>query len=226
MKEIKYRIKYSKTGIARFTSHLDVLRALNRTVRRAGLPVAFSAGFNPKPQLAFGPPLPLGVESESEYFDLELTTALSEEEVAQALRQNLPSGLTVLTVHQLAPKAPSLMAQVDSISYRFILSPKAPWTDEQVEAWFADLWHRPELLVTKKTRAGEKRVDLKPLWQGYELSFQTDGLIIFQTQVAFGPEGTIRPDDFGSLLAAAFQIKKIRRTAVTFNDGKKRQKAL
>jgi len=86
VKEIKYRIKYSKTGIARFTSHLDVLRALNRTVRRAGLPVAFSAGFNPKPQLAFGPPLPLGVESESEYFDLELTRALPEEEVKQALQ--------------------------------------------------------------------------------------------------------------------------------------------
>ncbi|NLY92171.1 MAG: DUF2344 domain-containing protein [Firmicutes bacterium] len=224
MKKIKYRIRYSKTGPARFTSHLDVIRALIRTIRRAGLPVAFSSGFNPKPQLAFGPPLPLGVESEAEYFDLELTVALSAEEVAQALKQNLPPGLDVLTVHQLAPKAPSLMAQVTSIDYRFILSRKTPWSDNQVAEWFGALWSRSELPVTKKTPTGEKKVDLRPLWHDYKLDFQNDGLISFRVQVAFGPGGTIRPDDFGSLLAAAFQIEEIRRTAVTFKDGERRQK--
>ncbi|HEY8391916.1 MAG TPA: TIGR03936 family radical SAM-associated protein [Capillibacterium sp.] len=226
MKTIKYRIKYSKTGVARFTSHLDVIRALSRALHRAGLPVAFSAGFNPKPQLAFGPPLPLGVESEAEYFDLVLTTALPEEEVTLALRQNLPPGLTLLSVQPLPEKAPSLMTQVTGLDYRFYLTRKEPWSDRQVEAWFGALWSRPELTVTKKTATGEKQVDLKPLWLGYELSFQRDGLILFQVRVAFGPQGTVRPDDFRPFLAPAFQIGRVRRTAVTFKTGERRQKVL
>ncbi|HHT48848.1 MAG TPA: DUF2344 domain-containing protein [Firmicutes bacterium] len=226
MKKIKYRIRYSKTGVARFTSHLDVLRALSRTLRRAGLPVALSSGFNPKPQMAFGPPLPLGVESEAEYFDLVLTTSLPEEEVAQALKQNLPPGLTVLNVHKIAPKTPSLMSQITSIYYRFLLKRKRPLTDGQVEEWFMALWSRPQLIVTKKTKAGEKEVDIRSLWQGYELTVQTDGLIIFRVKVAFGPEGTIRPDDFGSLLATTFQIEQARRTAVVLEAKGSRQKVL
>lgn len=226
MKKIKYRIRYSKTGLARFTSHLDVIRALGRALHRAGLPLAFSAGYNPKPQLAFGPPLPLGVESEAEYFDLVLTSALPEEEVARALQQNLPSGLHLLSVQPLPEKAPSLMSQVTGIDYRFSLTRKEPWTDEEVKAWFGTLWSRPELTVTKRTPDGEKQVDLRPLWLGYDLSFQKDGLILFQVRVAFGPRGTLRPDDFGSLLAAAFQIKGIRRTGVSFRAEERRQKVL
>ena len=64
---------------------------LTRTLRRTGLPLAYSAGYHPKPILSFGPPLPLGVESSAEYFDLELTRALPEEEVKRALTQHLPA---------------------------------------------------------------------------------------------------------------------------------------
>lgn len=227
MKTIKYRIRYSKTGTARFTSHLDVLRALTRTLRRAGLPVAFSAGFNPKPQLSFGPPLPLGVESFAEYFDLELNVPLEEAEVLLALKQHLPPGLEVITLKQLDPKAPSLMADVDSIYYQFLLARKNPEIpDGQVEKEFAALWANPELIITKKTKKGEKKVNIRPLWKSYDLVFNADGEIAFQIEVAFGPQGTIRPDDFGSFLVAAFRIKRIRRTEVRFKGGQRYQKVL
>lgn len=199
---------------------------LTRTLRRAGLPVAFSAGFNPKPILSFGPPLPLGVESVAEYFDLELTNPLPEVEVKVALNQHLPLGIEVIAVHKLAPKTPSLMAETTSICYEFYLRPKKPSTNRQVEEWFAALWVRPDLMSTKKTKQGEKRVDLRPLWKAYKLRFEQDGLIIFEIEVEFGPQGTIRPDDFGSLLVAAFQIEHRRRTAVFFKTGEKHQKVL
>ena len=199
---------------------------LTRTLRRTGLPLAYSAGFHSKPILSFGPPLPLGVESTAEYFDLELTRALPEEEVKQALKQHLPPGLEVSTVHKLAPKTPSLMAATTSISYQFALRRRTPLTDGQVEEWFASLWARPELMVTKKTKQGEKQVNIRPLWKAYELTFQHDGLILFNFEVAFGPQGTIRPDDFDSLLVAAFQIEQRRRTAVSFKTGERRRKVL
>ena len=65
---------------------------LTRTLRRTGLPLAYSAGFHPKPILSFGPPLPLGVESEAEYFDLELTRALPEEEVTAGFSATSSAG--------------------------------------------------------------------------------------------------------------------------------------
>lgn len=224
--KITYRIKYSKKGIARYTSHLDVLRVLTRTLRRTGLPLAYSVGFHPKPILSFGPPLPLGVESVAEYFDLELTRTLAEEEVELALKQQLPPGMEVIAVQKLAPKSPSLMAAADSISYQFMLRRKCPLPDGQVEEWFAALWSRPELLVTKKTKQGQKPVNIRPLWKAYKLSFQPDGLILFDFEVAFGPQGTIRPDDFDSLLVAAFQIEQRRRTAVNFKTGERHRKVL
>lgn len=199
---------------------------LTRTLRRAGLPVAYSAGFNPKPILSFGPPLPVGVESIAEYFDLELTRALPEEEVKQALNQHLPPGMEVSTVDKLAPKTPSLMAATTGIAYQFKLQRKKNLTNGQVEEWFAALWARPELLVTKRSKQGEKPVNIRPLWKSYQLAFQEDGLILFDFEVAFGPQGTIRPDDFGSLLVAAFQIEQQRRTAVFFKTGERHRKVL
>src|SRR5690606_33558809 len=69
----KYRLRYAKFGPARFASHLDLGRALGRALRRAGLPVAYSQGFHPLPKMAFGPPLPVGVESEAEFVDITFT---------------------------------------------------------------------------------------------------------------------------------------------------------
>jgi radical SAM-linked protein len=188
--------------------------------------VAFSAGFNPKPQLSFGPPLPLGVESVAEYFDLELKVPLAAAELIFALKQHLPPGLEVLSLHQLESKAPSLMADTISIYYRYTLERKNPISDRRVEEEMAALWANPELMIAKKTKNGEKNVNIRPLWKSYDLVFNAGGKIDFQIEVAFGPQGTIRPDDFGSFLVAAFRIEKIRRTKVRFKGGEKHQKVL
>ena len=78
----KYRLRYARFGPARFASHLDLGRALGRALRRAALPVAYSQGFHPLPKMAFGPPLPVGVESEAEFLELTLTRELAPEEIA------------------------------------------------------------------------------------------------------------------------------------------------
>ena len=68
--KIRHRVKFAKTAEMRFTSHLDVMRAFQRGLRRAGLPVCFSTGFSPHPRMSFGPPLPLGLTGDGEYFDV------------------------------------------------------------------------------------------------------------------------------------------------------------
>ena len=105
-----------------------------------GLPVAFSLGFNPAPRLSFGPPLPLGLESEAEFFDLELTADLAAEAVFQALKETLPPGLEVIKVQRLIGKTSSLMAGIKALSYQFLLQPHAELDQLQVKSLLEQLW--------------------------------------------------------------------------------------
>jgi radical SAM family uncharacterized protein/radical SAM-linked protein len=88
----KYRFQYEKKGKARFLSHLDLVRIFTRTLRASSLPIAYSSGYRARPRVSFGPPLPLGFTSRSEYLDLELATALQEDPLA-SLNAFIPEGL-------------------------------------------------------------------------------------------------------------------------------------
>lgn len=109
---------YEKVGPARFISHLDLLRTFGRAARRAGLPLAFTQGFNPHPKITFAAPLAVGISGEAEFADLELTEKIPAPFVARALSDALPEGLRVLEVRQLKGAGPALMAMVRSASYR------------------------------------------------------------------------------------------------------------
>jgi len=69
---VKVRIRFTKQGKVRWTSHRDVARIWERALRRAGLPVAYTEGFSPRPRLSFGLALPTGYESDAEYLDVDL----------------------------------------------------------------------------------------------------------------------------------------------------------
>ncbi|MCX5800516.1 MAG: TIGR03960 family B12-binding radical SAM protein [Candidatus Eisenbacteria bacterium] len=103
----KYRLQYEKTGKARFLSHLDLVRIFTRALRASKLPVAYSSGYRARPRVSFGPPLPLGFVSRSEYFDLELETA-PQEDPGAALNPFLPEGIRFLEWKRLAPGERSL----------------------------------------------------------------------------------------------------------------------
>lgn len=94
-----YRFDYSKTGLARLLGHLDVIQMFYRVLRRAGLPINFSQGFNPSPRVTFSPALPLGTESLAEYFLIEVSRLLpNTAEVMLTLNRELPEGFEVLIV--------------------------------------------------------------------------------------------------------------------------------
>jgi radical SAM family uncharacterized protein/radical SAM-linked protein len=91
-----YRLTYSRTGPTRFLGHLEVLQVFFRVLRRAGLPVCYSQGFNPTPKVTFSPALPLGTESLAEYLIVELSVPLAEPEAVRAeFNRQLPEGFAV-----------------------------------------------------------------------------------------------------------------------------------
>ncbi len=122
------RVRYAKGGRLVALSHLETMHAVLRSLRRAGLPMAFSQGFHPKPRASFGPALPVGVESRCEYLDLELLGLHDPAEVARRLAGALPPGLELEEARAIRPDAPSVSAAQRAVHY--LVEFPAPWTDE------------------------------------------------------------------------------------------------
>ncbi|MBI2395347.1 MAG: TIGR03960 family B12-binding radical SAM protein [Deltaproteobacteria bacterium] len=97
----RYRLRYTKTGPAAFVSHLDLIRALPRVFRRMDVPLFYSQGFHPKPDLSFGPALSLGVASLDEYVDAKITADLEVDELAELLDRHSQEGVTIEKVVRL-----------------------------------------------------------------------------------------------------------------------------
>ncbi len=113
----RFRIRFEKGSAMRFTSHLDLMRTWERTLRRSGLPLAFSQGHHPHIRMSFGPPLPLGYRSRAEVFDLEFSRPPAVD-LADRLGAVLPEGLSLVSFRPILFKTPSLMSQLEGASYR------------------------------------------------------------------------------------------------------------
>ncbi len=94
----RLRLRYAKRGRLRFSSHRDFQRAFERAIRRAGVPMAYSAGFNPHPKISYAGAAPTGTASEAEYLEIAVIEHCDPEAVRKALDESLPDGLDVLEV--------------------------------------------------------------------------------------------------------------------------------
>jgi radical SAM-linked protein len=110
----RLRLRYAKRGRLRFTSHRDFQRAFERALRRAGVPMAYSAGFSPHPKVSYAGASPTGVASEAEYLEIAVTQRLDAAKLRAVLDESLPPGLDVLNVVEAggAPLADRLAASV------------------------------------------------------------------------------------------------------------------
>ncbi len=113
---IRYRVKYAKMDDMRFTSHLDVMRCIQRALRRADLPVSYSSGYSPHPRVSFGPPLPLGMIGEGEYFDV-LFSRDPGGHWLNRVNHCLPEGLDLIKARLVALQGTSLMKYVNAADY-------------------------------------------------------------------------------------------------------------
>jgi radical SAM-linked protein len=108
--------KYSKTGNLKYISHLDVLRFVQRSVKRAGIDAKYSEGFNPHMKTSFGFPLPLGIESMGEYFELELNEDIPPEKFVERMNAVMPKGIQILKASK-TDETRSLMSRCTYAEY-------------------------------------------------------------------------------------------------------------
>lgn len=171
---MKIRIKFAKSGIARFIGHLDVMRYFQKAVRRAGIAIRYSGGFSPHQIMSFAAPLGVGITSNGEYLDIEVEDQEDVSTMKERLNQVMAEGFSVCSCRILPEKAGNAMALVAAARYTLSFSPEFVPSDPG--QWFQELvafYHREEVTILKKTKKGEKELALRPLI--YELAVIHEG---------------------------------------------------
>lgn len=208
----RIRVTFSKTEAMRFTSHLDLHKTWERTMRRAGLPLAYRKGFNPRPRLQLACALPLGFTSECEVLDAWINDPeLSGAEMAEALRQASPPGILVHSVQIVDPAAPALQTQIRSAAYLVTLLEPTLDLEERV---------RNLLLAAELPRQRRgKPYDLRPLIESLEVlppdSCKEQRLCI---RLAAEERRTGRPEEVLAALGLPPLAGRIHRTGLSFGS--------
>ncbi|MCE6993601.1 TIGR03936 family radical SAM-associated protein [Saccharothrix sp. S26] len=165
----KLRLRYAKRGRLRFTSHRDIARTFERALRRAGVPMAYSQGFNPHPKVSWVGAAPTGVASEAEYVEVSVVDPVDPEALRTALDAVLPPGLDVLEVVQSAGGA--LPERIEASAWRVELPGVSP--EELTEA-VAALMASESVQVERLTKDGKKIVDVRPAIVSAEVGAPAD----------------------------------------------------
>ena len=213
----RIRLRYRKVGPARFIGTRELGTTFLRAARRGRLPVAFSQGHHPLPRFSFGPALPLGVSSDDEYVDLELTAPLDAEEVAARLAAELPDGLEPVAAAEVPRSAPSIESEIESVTYTVDLAAlDAPPPPAAVAAAVARFTTAPSVPVTKRGKSGERTVDARRFVRALELA-GPDRLVV---ELGVGREGTLKAGTLvGELLGLAADVSpalRVHKVATRF----------
>jgi len=195
----RVRLKWSKSEEIRFTSHLDVGRTFERAIRRSGIPIAYSEGFHPHQKVAFGPPLPLGFISDSEYLDMQLTQPHSNAVLCR-LNQVLPPGFKFLEAKPILGKSESLSSAINLASYEVELD----LPEEEITTKSQSILSQRNLLVKRNFKEGPKEIDIRKHIRKLECQ-KKDSKSKVKMLLGLGAGGYARPQE---ILIYGFGLKE------------------
>lgn len=193
---MKVRIKFAKRGVMRYVGHLDIMRYFQKAMRRAGIPIRYSEGFNPHQLMSFAAPLGVGLTSEGEYMDIELKEQISPEKAVNALNQTMAEGMEILSFRYLPDHCQNAMASVCAASYemRYKKPELCPFSVDELQKQIQLFYGDPEeILITKKTKKGERSLDLKPLIYDFKVT-EEDHVPVFSLFLSTGSTDNIKPE--------------------------------
>lgn len=181
----KLRLRYAKRGPARFTSHRDFGRALERALRRADIPMAYSSGFNPHPRISYASPSPTSASSEAEYVELGLSEPCAPAKVVAALNEVLPTGFEMLDAADAVPASLGELLQASDWEIRLVGADPAVVREAVVE-----LLNRDELTVERMTKRGLRTFNVRAAILA--LAVTTEGELRLRSLIE---TPLVRPDD-------------------------------
>lgn len=220
---LRLRVRYAKEGNAVYLSHLETLTAIQRALRRSGLPIAYTCGETPHPRIALSPALPLGMESLSEYIDIWLERAVSAQAAESVLVETLPPGLRILSVQTVPGTAPSLEESILWVEYE-VRFPGQGQTDPSVQEWLKgdleDFLAGRSSIVEIRSEGKSTFVDLRPAVR--ELKLLKGPILSFRLQKIHGslPSATRVLDALLSSEWTRRVGRNVLKTQTVFRQGK------
>jgi radical SAM-linked protein len=181
------RVRFRKVGNLQYISHLDLQRTFSRVLVRAGLPLWYTKGFNPHIKMVFGMPLPVGSESECEMLDIRIEREMSCDEVKARLNAELTDELAVLEVYPAVEK----FTAIAFAEYEYTIVTTG--ADAALAARMDEVLQGGGLTVTKKSKSGEKEIDLSAYILSSTVSF-ADGLISICAKLSAAEGKYISPE--------------------------------
>jgi radical SAM family uncharacterized protein/radical SAM-linked protein len=208
----RFRLGYTKVGAARFLSHLELNSVVVRALRRAGVPLRFSQGFHPMPRIDFGPALPVGVESLTEYLDFETFGEVDASRILGALQGVFPEGIVPMACTEVPLRSPSLFRMRTRVAYDVGIPPGTGPAGEALAARVRAFREAPTFMIRRVRKDGGKaqEIDARPHVEALEMV----GPGALSLLVLNAPDGGIR---LLELLGAILGVDEptVRRLRVT-----------
>ncbi len=206
-------LEFAKTGAARYISHLDLQRAFSRAIRRSGLPVKLSEGFNPHYVVSFASALALGMESACECVEMALAKDVRAEEFLLRMAKALPPGLEARRAVVLADSAPKLMAALRTAEYTVNVDGDLDAIAQAVK----DVLAETQVMAEKTAKGVTKTIDIRGMIEDIDWR---DGNLALRLTAA--PEGSLRPELVMDVLqqrAGEFEYRIARTRLFTYDRG-------
>ena len=205
---MKIRIKFRKQGSMKFVGHLDMMRYFQKAMRRADVKIRYSEGFSPHQIMSFAAPLGVGITSNGEYLDIEANED-DLKSITDRLNQVMVEGIEVLSCRKLQDSSKNAMSIVCAADYT--LEFREGYQPKDLDEFFEKLLYfyaQEQIVITKKTKRGQKEMDLKPLI--YQLRRNGEGIFM---QVSTGSTDNIKPE---LVMEAFYQAKQWEYPRFTF----------
>lgn len=218
MREV--RLRFSKTGQAKYISHLDTNRVFSRALARAKINLWYTQGFNPRPYMSFSLPLSLGVESYCENVDLRILDDLTDEEIKDRMNNALPLGIRIVDVYE------DFMDCHDIVYSDYVYKFEFKDNETALEKINAVL-ESDEILAQKKAKQGKRRIlketDIKQFIVKYNASIRNNNIVL-NIRLLAGPDKNLNPtllfDTIIRLIDMDYEWKSIGRISLLTKDFK------
>lgn len=198
-------VVFEKGFALRHIGHLDLMRTMQRALRRSGLPIRYSNGFNPHIQLSFASPLSVGVAGMREIMDVPLQAEISGEEFSDQLSRALPSCIKVIRSYAVADDYPTLMALVAGSLLRIEMEASAQ-ADAVVRA-LPEFMSSGDCVTLRKTKSGENMTNIRPFVAQAECVPTPDGYTL-KVLIENRKEGSLKPAVFMNALCELAGVEK------------------
>jgi radical SAM-linked protein len=207
--------RFAKGESAKYISHLDLMRALERGMRRARLPLAYSEGFNPRPRVSYASALSVGHTSDAELMALALSEPMDPADMRKALNAALPNGLEILQAWSTPPHKPkTTLGDVDTAEYAVRVD--GPLHDAHLAARAEEFMAQDEVVITRVRDKGSKDLNLRPLVSAAAVVRAAAAEAELNLRLRTGSAGGARPEEVLAALGVkgrAFRVS-VHRTAL------------